>query len=300
MDRRTLRRWGGRTLAGAAAVALVAYGAAIAWIKTHESELVFRAGSSHRGLEAALPAGALAVGIPLSGGASLRALELDPPGNSPWWILHFHGSGTSAFTAREIAHTAVLRDRGFHVLAPDYRGFGASAGTPTEAHVYEDAEAAFGWLVARGVDPAHIIVWGHSLGSAPATELVTHHAVAALVLYGGFTSVADRGAELYPWLPVKWIATIGFDNLGAMPRLRAPVLVAHALEDRLVPYRQSQRLFAAAHEPKVLLTLTGYRDDGFGGHLDVLYDQLDRLMPRLAAWLPGFPSPPVAAPATLR
>jgi len=54
------------------------------------------------------------------------------------------------------------------------------------------------------VPPSRIIIYGHSLGSGPATELALRVEAAGLIIEGAFTSVPDRGAELYPWLPVHW------------------------------------------------------------------------------------------------
>eukprot|EP00966_Prymnesium_polylepis_P017701 407681-Prymnesium_polylepis.1 len=57
---------------------------------------------------------------------------------------------------------------GMHVLMLDYRGFADSSGAPTEAGLYADAEAALAWLVERGVPPARVVLWGHSLGTGVA------------------------------------------------------------------------------------------------------------------------------------
>jgi fermentation-respiration switch protein FrsA (DUF1100 family) len=65
--------------------------------------------------------------------------------------------------------------------------------------------------------------------------------------------------------------------------VHVPVLIAHSLTDMTVPFHHAQRLFAAANEPKRLLILDGAYTDGFGGHVEALYDRLDLLIPALSA-----------------
>ena len=53
----------------------------------------------------------------------------------------------------------------------------------------------------------------------------------AVVLQSTFTSIPDIGAELYPWLPVRWISTIKYNTRAILPRITAPVLVMHSRAD---------------------------------------------------------------------
>jgi uncharacterized protein len=138
----------------------------------------------------------------------------------------------------------------------------------------EDAEAAYQELIRRGIRPARIILWGHSLGSGPAVVLATEHVAAALVLFGAFTSVPDAAADTYPHLPVRWIVGIHFDSLRRMRDVHIPMVIAHSVSDILIPYHHAQRLFSAANEPKRFVALNVTPADGFGGHVDALYDNL--------------------------
>jgi uncharacterized protein len=56
---------------------------------------------------------------------------------------------------------------GYSVFLFDYRGFGQSEGAfPTEAQVYEDAEAAWNYLTqTRNISPNQIVIYGHSIDS---------------------------------------------------------------------------------------------------------------------------------------
>jgi alpha-beta hydrolase superfamily lysophospholipase len=272
-------------LYGGLLAAMVTVGGALAYLKLHESELVFRTARSHQRTLSQLPPGAERLVIHEPGGSALAGLILRPDAahDSGYWILHLHGNADSAFSSEQLRHCESLRQLGFSVLSFDYRGFGLSAGVASEAHMDQDAEAAFNELIQRGVSPAHTIIWGHSLGSGPAVLLASEHPVAALVLFGAFTSIPDAAQDTYPYLPVKWIASIRFASIDLMPKVHVPVLIAHSATDTLIPLRHAQRLFAAANEPKRLLVLHGVYSDGFGGHIAALYDHGELLMPALWA-----------------
>jgi pimeloyl-ACP methyl ester carboxylesterase len=59
----------------------------------------------------------------------------------------------------------------FGVLMIDYRGYGMSEGKPTENGLYADTDAAFKWLKSKGLTSNRLVIYGFSMGSAPATKL---------------------------------------------------------------------------------------------------------------------------------
>ena len=260
-------------------------GATLGWLKWHENELVFHTAISRTRPDAQLPPYVQRLTIPGAAGSALAALlfPADPLHDSGYWVLHLHGNAESAFSAVQVRHCEQLRARGLNVLSFDYRGFGHSAGTASEQHVYEDAESAYLALIRRGISPSHIIIWGHSLGSAPAVELATRRASGALVVFGAFTSIPDVAAATYPYIPVRWVASIQMDSLRRIRRVHVPVIIAHSTHDTLVPFEEGARLYAAANSPKAFLALSGPSRDGWGGHVDALYDHLELLIPQLAA-----------------
>ena len=138
-------------------------------------------------------------------------------------VLHCHGNGGNLSHRLDVAEA--LLETGVNVLLFDYRGYGLSAGRPSEEGTYLDAEAAHAWLVARGFAASNIIAFGESLGGGVAAELARRVPLAGLVLQSTFTSIPDLGAELFPFLPVRWLARIRYDTLAKLPHLRVPVLV---------------------------------------------------------------------------
>lgn len=187
-----------------------------------------------------------------------------------WWIpadsadaptmLYLHGNDKNVGYARDIDRAARLQHMGYNVLTFDYRGYGRSTdGPPSEAKVYEDAEAAWGYLTRqRAIEPRRIFIYGHSLGGAVAIDLATHHPEAAgLITESTFTSMTDIAKLEYPLLPVDWLINQRFDSLHKVGSLRVPFLLIHGTWDRLVPYQMSQRLYDRAPQPKFLKLIDG-------------------------------------------
>jgi uncharacterized protein len=174
-------------------------------------------------------------------------------------VLYCHGNGGNI--GHRLGACAALLETGVNVLLFDYRGYGRSEGRPTEEGTYLDAQAAYRWLTQRGFAPAHILAFGESLGGAVAVELALRERLCGIVLQSSFTSIPDVGAELFPWLPVRWLATIHYNSRAKLEKVRVPVMVMHSRSDRLVGFSHAQANFASANEPKLLWELAGDHND---------------------------------------
>jgi uncharacterized protein len=151
--------------------ALTACGTAA--LQHEEERLTFRVVKETPGWYAGLPVGVHEFDIPVKNGADAQRIH------AWWWpaanpnapvVLYLHGTRWSL--TGQVFRLEQLRDFGFSVLAIDYRGFGKSDGDqPSEKTVYEDAHAAWDWLVAQQPDPARRFIYGHSLGGAVAVDL---------------------------------------------------------------------------------------------------------------------------------
>ena len=170
-------------------------------------------------------------------------------------VLFCHGNAGNI--SHRLDTCAALLATGVNVFVFDYRGYGRSQGAPSEPGTYQDALAAYQWLRQKGFAGTGIVAFGESLGGAISTELATREEVGGLVLESTFTSIPDIGAELFPWLPVRWLSTIRYDTRSKLPRLKVPVLVMHSPEDELVRISHGKANFAAANEPKLFWELRG-------------------------------------------
>jgi uncharacterized protein len=170
-------------------------------------------------------------------------------------LLYCHGNGGN-IGYRLDACAAVL-ETGVNLFIFDYRGYGRSAGRPSEAGTYLDAQAAYHWLRNRGFAGSNIIAYGESLGGGVVSELGLREPLGGLVLQSTFTSIRDIGAEVFPWLPVRWLASNTYDTRSKLPRLHIPILVMHSRADGLARFHHAERNFAAANPPKWFCELEG-------------------------------------------
>ncbi|NIT56119.1 MAG: alpha/beta hydrolase, partial [Aliifodinibius sp.] len=104
---------------------------------------------------------------------------------------------------------------------------------------------------------------GRSLGGAVASWLAAQKQPAATILESTFTSAADLGADLYPWLPVRSIIKYDYDTLANIRQIESPLFMAHSRDDEIVPYQHGEKLFQAANEPKTFVELRGSHGSGF-------------------------------------
>jgi fermentation-respiration switch protein FrsA (DUF1100 family) len=253
-----------------AAILVAGYGALLGWLVLDESALVFH---PEAGTPAPAPPG---LGLDardvtfVGGDATPLAARIVPPppengraGRAPW-ILYFHGSSGNVGTPGYDRAWARFRQLGFGVFAVDYRGYGASGGRPSEAGLYRDADSAYAYLTGTlHVAPPSIVIYGYSLGSAVAIDLAGRVPAAGLVVEGAFTSIPDRGAELYPYVPVRWLARIRFASIDKIARVSSPKLFIHGEGDTIVPIAHGRRLFAAALPPKEFKMVVGGHTDAF-------------------------------------
>jgi hypothetical protein len=174
-------------------------------------------------------------------------------------LCHGNGGNISHF----LEHVKILSSLGLNVLSFDYRGYGKSDGAPSEEGMYLDAEAAWDYLVNEyGKTPQSIIVIGHSLGGAVATELALRRNPAALIVESSFTSLPALGAKIYPWLPVRLITKYQYDSIEKVGRIFCPKLFIHSPDDDIVPFEEGKDLYKKASQPKEFLQIKGGHNDG--------------------------------------
>lgn len=243
-----------KNLTGLALAPVVAYGL----LRWFEHRQVFQPYNRFAAEGDALGVPFEEVWLTASDGVRLNAWFFPTSHEEPAVIL-CHGNGGNI--SHRLDLYAALLDLNLNVLAFDYRGYGRSEGRPSETGTYADAEAAHQWLETRGFAATNILALGESLGGGVATELAVRRPLGGLILQSTFTSVPDIGAEFFPWLPVRTLGTIRFDNLAKLPGLKLPVLVMHSRDDGIIPFAHGERLFAAANAPKLFRELRGDHND---------------------------------------
>jgi len=241
----------------------IAYAAVLALVFLFQSRLVYY---PEIGREVAVTPQAYGLGfepasIRTGDGETLQAWWV-PAEDARGTVLFFHGNAGNI--SHRLDYLQMFHRLRYSTLIVDYRGYGASTGSPSEEGTYRDAEAAWDYLRnARDVRAQHLVVAGESLGGAVATWLSARIGPRAVLLFSTFTSATDLGAEIYWFLPVRLISRLGYDNLANLKRIGSPVFVAHSRDDDIVPFAHGRKLFDAAGSPKGFLEMRGGHNEGF-------------------------------------
>lgn len=194
-----------------------------------------------------------------SDGVKLNAYFLAAPDSSKV-LLWFHGNAENI--GMGLDHLRVLERLGVNVMELDYRGYGKSEGSPNEAGVYRDADAAYLYLTAsRKFAPKDIYIYGHSLGGAVAVDLASRSDCGGLIVESSFTSVPDMARHVYRVPFARYLPRSRFDSLAKIARVKAPVLVIHGTRDGVIPFEMGRRLYEAAREPKSFMPVEGAEHD---------------------------------------
>jgi fermentation-respiration switch protein FrsA (DUF1100 family) len=177
-------------------------------------------------------------------------------------LLFLHGN------AGNISHrgeSIVLFHRlGLNVLIIDYRGYGRSQGSPSEQGLYQDANAAWQYLIdARGFDGKDIILFGRSLGGAVAARLASEVQAGGVILESTFSSARDVANYLFPILSRLLVLRYSFDTAGYLKGVASPLLVLHSPDDDIIPFYLGEKVYQAGSEPKVFVRMQGDHNGGF-------------------------------------
>jgi fermentation-respiration switch protein FrsA (DUF1100 family) len=169
------------------------------------------------------------------------------PARRPTLIFFY---GNAMCLASSVFQFEQFRRLGLNVIIPDYLGYGMSGGQPSERGCEETALAVYDYLTSqRGIPSSSILAGGWSLGGAVAIDLAQKKPIAGLIVFCTFTSGADLGRRLIPFLPVSLLLHHRFDSLSKIAHVGCPILIGHGRLDQIIPFSMAQQLAAAAKTP---------------------------------------------------
>ena len=168
--------------------------------------------------------------------------------DTPTTIVYFHGNAGNI--AGRTFRIRKYLDAGYGVLLVEYRGYGGNPGKPTEQGLYMDGRSAMEWLRGQGINNQDTVLFGESLGSGVAVQIATEYQTSAVVLEAPFTSAVDVAANVYWFLPVRFLMKDHFSSLDKITGINAPLLVLHGEHDRTIPVSHGRKLLSAATDPR--------------------------------------------------
>jgi fermentation-respiration switch protein FrsA (DUF1100 family) len=192
-------------------------------------------------------------------------------------IIYFHGNGGNLSVWAPIL--VPLAQRGYSVLAVDYRGYGLSSGRPSERGLYRDVDAVLdrAW---RDRDPRiPMVYWGRSLGSTMAAYAATVKPSDRIVLESGFPD-ARAVVRSTPVLALLMpFASYRFPTAAFMHGVRTPVLVMHGDRDSVIPFDLGRTLFDRIEGPKRFVTIAGTdHNDAAPADAEAYWSAVDRFV----------------------
>ncbi len=220
--------------------------------------------TSRPDLHAAGADGFQAVRLESEPGLELQHWYRPPAADGGPVLVVFHGN--AGHIGHRVPKFRAVLEAGFGLFLAEYRGYGGNPGKPDEAGLTADARAVMAHLARDGIAGDRLVLYGESLGGGPAVKMAVEYPVAGLVLESPFTSVAEVAQAHYWYLPARWLVLDTWDSAARIGELRAPLLLLHGENDRVVPVRFGRRLFEEAPEPKRALFMAG------AGHND-LFDR---------------------------
>ncbi len=162
------------------------------------------------------------------------------------WILYFHGNGEVVSDYDEIS--SFYHQRKINLVVADYRGYGASTGTPSLTDLVKDAHIIFkevGEELSRRNLRKDLWVMGRSLGSIAALELASQYQeqMKGLVIESGFPSVVRIMFRLGVPAPIMEREKIDRECLERIKKISLPTLIIHGDQDSLVPVENAKTIY---------------------------------------------------------
>lgn len=135
--------------------------------------------------------------------------------------------------AKLIAHTGGKNHYG--VLMLDYRGYGMSEGTSSEATLYQDVDVAMQWLKSKGLVNNRLVIYGFSMGTFPSCELCAYPRSMQpfkIILEAPYANSAAMVADASGIaLPSSYVTNLEINNAEKMKQVQQPLLWIHGTAD---------------------------------------------------------------------
>jgi pimeloyl-ACP methyl ester carboxylesterase len=140
----------------------------------------------------------------------------------------------------------------YSVYLVNYRGYGKSAGKPTEAGLFSDALFIYDQIKSKH---SSISVIGRSLGSGVAVYLGANRIIEKLALLTPYDSIAEVAQSHYPMFPTRYLVRDRFESIHRAVDITVPVLVVAAEFDLVVPNIHTEKLLNQLVNSKVIFQM---------------------------------------------
>ncbi|GAB2586392.1 alpha/beta fold hydrolase [Ramlibacter solisilvae] len=233
----------------------------IAWIWLNQEKLLFFPEPLPAGYRLANDPDVVEFEVPVDG-ARLSVLHLRLP-RPKGVVFYLHGNAGNL--SGWFSNADFYREANYDLVMPDYRGYGKSTGRiRSEDQLLSDVRAVWDEVAPRYAG-GKVVIYGRSLGTAPAAELSSQLSAAGrpadlTVLVTPYTSVRELASEIYPVVP-QFMVRYPLETASRAQGIRGPILLYHGDRDELIPLRHSERLRAALPNTQLLVVAGARHND---------------------------------------
>ena len=204
----------------------------------------------------------------------INALYFSTPHVKKGAVLYLHGNADNL--QRWGQYQTEFTKRGYDALVIDYRGYGKSDGAISEAGLYQDAQAAYQWLLQK-YEPEEIIIYGRSLGTGVASWLASKVKARMLLLETPFDNMTNVLHAHLPNVLLPFDIKYKFPNDEYLKAVAYSIYIFHGTEDEIVPYESAMALQTLLKEHDEFITIEGGQHRGLR-HFPIYQETMDRLL----------------------
>jgi len=197
-------------------------------------------------------------------------------------IIYFHGNGGNI--SKWIDFVNPLISDGFQICMLDYRGYGKSSGKPTHINIACDAQLLLDTLLTRkGIQETKLIVYGASIGSQVAANLVKNNngKISALVFDGMMTSFTDVALLTTPEEYHEQVKKFVISPYSAKEDIKdinnIKILFIHSKED-LIPIEGAHEIYSSSSCDKMFWIYEGKHIEAAIKYPETFVEYINKLL----------------------
>ena len=178
-----------------------------------------------------------------------------PSNKSSKLLIYFHGNGGNIYS--RLPSLLHINKFNINVLGVSYRGYGKSAGQPSEEGIYLDGKAALQYAIKElGFSENNIIIFGRSLGTTVAINIAQNKNIAGVILVTPLTSGKEEAKAVGLGFASS-LAGNSFNNISKIENIVSPLLVIHGTNDKVVPFSMGKSIYNRAKVKKEFVKIEG-------------------------------------------
>ncbi|MCK4956204.1 MAG: alpha/beta fold hydrolase [Candidatus Cloacimonetes bacterium] len=211
----------------------------------------------------------ISISVTANDGTLLHGFLINQNNNKPKKVVLVFLGNAQKINSNLIKYFSSFENWSFVLV--DYRGYGQSEGHPSENVLYSDALSVYKWIKEK-LNPSQFAVFGHSLGSAVATQLASKASFEKIVLISPFESCIKLAEEYLPTFYLPLLFKYKFESELYAKQIETPVHVFVGTKDNIVPNSHSRKLFECWKSGGTYIKIVGADHNNMLGQKQFFYE----------------------------